>query len=53
MLYEKHYTITFLNPKQTSIDACDQPVYALIKKIQFWKADIFGSNKYFSLLGDF
>ena len=40
-------TITFLNPNQTSLDVCDQPVYALTKKNlnlktwYLWKWQIF------------
>ena len=44
-------TRTFLNPFQTPIDVCDQPVYALTKQIQFRKPDLFGASQYFSLLG--
>ena len=28
-------TLNFLNPAQTPVDCCDQPVYALAKEIQF------------------
>ena len=44
-------TINNLNPGQTTVDVCDQPVFALTKEIQFRKPDLFGSDKYFSLLG--
>ena len=44
-------TIAYLNPLQTPIDVCDQPVYALTKQIQFQKPDLFGGSQYFSLLG--
>ena len=44
-------TIEYLNPGQTVVDVCDQPVYALTKELQFKKPDVFGADKYFSLLG--
>ena len=44
-------TINYINPSQTAVDVCDQPVYALTKEIQFRKPDEFGSEKYFSLMG--
>ena len=44
-------TIAFLNPNQTPVDVCDQPVYALTKEIQFRKPELFGNNQYFSLMG--
>ena len=37
-------TIAFLNPNQTPVDVCDQPVYALTKEIQFRKPELFGNN---------
>ena len=44
-------TISNLNPGQTTVDVCDQPVFALTKEIQFRKPDLFGSDKYLSPLG--
>ena len=44
-------TISLLNPGQTPVDVCDQPVYALTKEIQVRKPELFGEDKYFSLLG--
>ena len=44
-------TINYLNPGQTVVGVCDQPVYTLTKEIQFKKPDIFGTGRYFSLLG--
>ena len=41
----------FLNPAQTPVDCCDQPVYALTKEIQFRLPNEFGVDKYFSLFG--
>ena len=43
--------MNFLNPGQTSIDTCDQPVYALTKEIQWRFPEEFGPNSYFTLLG--
>ena len=43
-------TIAFLNPNQTPTDVYDQPFYALTKEIRIRKPEIFGSDKYFSLL---
>ena len=42
-------TIGEINPSQTSVDVCDQPIYALTKQLQ-WR---FPSNfrKYFCLFG--
>ena len=44
-------TISKLNPEQTPIDVCDQPVYTLSKEIQFRFSDQFGQGKYFVLFG--
>ena len=41
----------FLNPSQTSVDTCDQPVYALTKTIQWMYPETLGSGKYLSILG--
>ena len=42
-------TIDFLNPGQTPIDVCDQPVYALTKQIQWKFPGQFNELSYFSL----
>ena len=44
-------TIQLLNPNQTPVDTCDQPVYVLTKLIQWAFPDIFGNTKYFSIFG--
>ena len=44
-------TMSFLNPGQTPIDVCDQPVFALTKEIQIRNQSKFGIDKYFSLMG--
>ena len=44
-------TINYLNPGQTPVDVCDQPVYALTKKIQWRYPDKFGNSSYFCLFG--
>ena len=44
-------TSNFLNPAQTPVDCCDQPVYALTKEIHFRLPNEFGADKYFSLFG--
>ena len=41
----------FLNPSQTPVDTCDQPVYALTKTIQWMYPETLGSRKYLSILG--
>ena len=38
-----------LNPGQTPVDVSDQPVYALIKELQFCYPDKF--SKYFAIFG--
>ena len=43
-------TISVINPDQTPVDTCDQPVYALTK-IQWRYPGLFGNSKYFSLFG--
>ena len=42
-------TISVINPNQTPVDTCDQPVYALAKQIQWRYPELFGNSKYFSL----
>ena len=44
-------TINYLNPGQTPVDICDQPIYALTKKIQWRYPDKFGNSSYFRLFG--
>ena len=44
-------TISVINPNQTPVDTCDQPVYALTKQIQWRYPELFGNSKYFSLFG--
>ena len=44
-------TVDLLNPGQTAVDVCDQPVYALTKEIQWRNPEEFGSSSYFSLFG--
>ena len=41
----------FLNPSQTPVDTCDQPVYALTKTIQWMYPETLGSGNYLSILG--
>ena len=40
-----------MNPNQTTVDTCDQPVYALTKQIQWRYPELFGNSKYFPLFG--
>ena len=44
-------TISVINPNQTPVDTCDQPVYALTKQMQWRYPELFGNSKYFSLFG--
>ena len=44
-------TKSVINPNQTPVDTCEQPVYALTKQIQLRYPELFGNSKYFSLLG--
>ena len=44
-------TISAINPNQTPVDTCDQPVYALTKQIQWCYPELFSTSKYFSLFG--
>ena len=44
-------TISTVNPTQTPVDVCDQPVYALTKQIQWRLPERFGDSKYFTLFG--
>ena len=37
-------TVDLLNPGQTAVDVCDQPVYALNKEIQLRNPEDFGSS---------
>ena len=46
-------TISVINPNQTPVDTCDQPVYALTKQTQWRYPELFGNSKYFSLFGGF
>ena len=41
----------FLNPGQTSILGADQPLYALIKQIQWQYPDAFGEDKLVAMMG--
>ena len=44
-------TIEYLNPGPIAVDACDQPVYALTKEVQYRNPEKFGLSKYFCLMG--
>ena len=44
-------TINVINPGQTPVDVCDQPVYALTKQIPWIFPARFGNTSYFSLFG--
>ena len=44
-------TVNFLNPGETHIDICDQPVCALTKEIQWRCPEELSSNSYFTLFG--
>ena len=44
-------TINVINPGQTPVDVCDQPVCALTKQIQWKFPARFGNFSYFSLFG--
>ena len=44
-------TTEFLNPGQTPVDVCDQPVYALTWELQQRLKEKFGKSKYFCLFG--
>ena len=41
-------TISVINPNQTPVDTCDQPVYVLTKQTQWRYPELFGNSKYFS-----
>ena len=45
-------TIKVINPDQTPIDICDQPVFALTKQIRWKFPSLFNIQKYFSFFGD-
>ena len=45
-------TINKINPGQMPVDACDEPVYALTKEIQWRYPTKFGSDQYFSWFGE-
>ena len=44
-------TTEFLNPGQTPVDVCDQPVFALTWELQQRLKETFGKSKYFCLFG--
>ena len=44
-------TTQLLNPGQIFVDESDQPVYRLLKELQWRFSSRFGSEKYFCLLG--
>ena len=44
-------TIAYLNPGQTPVVVCNQPVFALIKEIQWGYPETFGSSSYLCLFG--
>ena len=37
-------TISVINPNQTPVDTCDQPVYALTKQIQWRYPELFSNS---------
>ena len=37
-------TISVINPNQTPVDTCDQPVYTLTKQIQWRYPELFGNQ---------
>ena len=43
-------TIEYLKPGPIAVDACDQPVYALTKEVQYRNPEKFGPSKYFCLM---
>ena len=44
-------TAEFLNPGQTPVDGCDQPVFVLTWELQHRYKETFGRTKYFCLFG--
>ena len=44
-------TIPVINPNQSPVDTCDQPVYTLTNQMQWRYPELFGNSKYFSLFG--
>ena len=50
ILTQYHYmniiakTLRIVNPNETLIDVCDQPVYKLTKQIQWQYLDLFGTS---------
>ena len=44
-------TIAYLNPGQSPVDVCDQPVFALKKESQWRYSEKFGSGPYLCLFG--
>ena len=43
--------VEFLNPSQTPVTACDQPLYAIAKKIQWQWPETLGEKKFVVVLG--
>ena len=43
--------IAYINPGQTPIIGMDQPLYALVKQIQWERADIYGESSYVVMMG--
>ena len=46
----KHDTVAFLNPGQTPIITADQPLYVLLKQIQ-WEWPEYGEDKFVIMFG--
>ena len=45
-------TTTYLNPSQTAVAVCDQPLYALAKQLQWMFPSEFGDKKLHGMFGD-
>ena len=45
--------VNFLNPEQVPVLACDQPIYAIVKKIQWNFPTVYGERKLVIMCGGF
>ena len=43
--------VTYVNHNQTPVIAMDQPLFAIVKQIQWEKADLYGEEKYVVMMG--
>ena len=43
--------VAYVNPNQTPVIAMDQPLFAIVKQIQWEKADLYGEENYVVMMG--